>query len=71
MIFLYHSILSKKILKNEVSYKMINNLVKSWENHKHELEMDILANEKEYRHAEYDNLVEKLVHFIFNTRNVG
>lgn len=70
MIFLYHSILSKKILKNEVFYKMIKNLVKSWENHKHELEMDILANEKEYRHAEYDNLVEKLVHFIFNTEEM-
>lgn len=49
---------------------MIKNLVKSWENHKHELEMDILANEKEYRHAEYDELVEKLIHFIFNTEEM-
>lgn len=49
---------------------MIKNLVKSWENHKHELEMDILTNEKEYRHAEYDELVEKLIYFIFNTEEM-
>lgn len=50
---------------------MIKNLVKSWENHKHELEMDIFANEDYYRYADYSDLVKKMVEFIFNTEDMN
>lgn len=50
---------------------MITELVKSWENHKEELEMDIFANEEYYRYADYSDLVKKMVEFIFNTEEMN
>lgn len=71
MIFLYHGIYDKKNKKKGGFLKMIAELVKSWENHKDELEMDIFADEEYYRHADYSDLVKKMVEFIFDTEEMN
>lgn len=70
MNFLCHNTYDKKNKKKGGFLKMITELVKSWENHKDELEMDIFADEEYYRNADYSDLVKKMVKFIFNTEEM-